>query len=293
MKDGTQCFSPKDVNLEDRLVSWMSMDETQFVQCEKLKVCEITVGCADSEETDDEDDYYHESEIPSDIKDLEMNANSRCVNGVKQDVYIDSNTGYLENRSGGGNKLIFGEGQESKSEVEERNDKNETKNIELNDGKPNIFASGDEVFNVGFRNVSLQKKSPKLAFCPKEVKGIIESEVLLQKNAQSHTMRKIIVFSCLGIRHGCEEMYELDFNHFSILRKGEPLISPENPGVSSSKFVNVCCGNILFSPRYDINSCMKGHLLTWSWIWTSKNARMCHSQLKLFFFHLLLCQTCK
>lgn len=76
-----------------------------------------------------------------------------------------------------------------------------------------------------------QKKPYKVAFCPKEVEKILESEVLLQKNAQSHTMRKIIAFSSLGIRHGCEDLYELDFNHFKILRKGEPYISPDNPGV--------------------------------------------------------------
>ncbi|CAK9327321.1 unnamed protein product [Citrullus colocynthis] len=236
MKDGTQFLSPKDANLEDQLISWMSMDETQFVHCEKLKECDITVDCVDTDETDDdEEDYYHEGrEIPFDIKDWEINGNCKSVNDAKQDVYLDSNTGYLENHSGAENKQTkakeHGKRQEPKSEVEDRSEKNETKNIELYDGTPNIIASGNEVYKVGFRNVSLQRKPPKLAFCPKEVKGIIESEVLLQKNAQSHTMRKIIVFSCLGIRHGCEEIYELDFNHFSILRKGEPFISPQNPG---------------------------------------------------------------
>ncbi|XP_050213201.1 uncharacterized protein LOC126664722 isoform X2 [Mercurialis annua] len=70
----------------------------------------------------------------------------------------------------------------------------------------------------------------KVAFCPKEVKRILESEVLLEKNAQSHTMRKIIVFASLGIRHGCDDMYELDFNHFTIQRKGEPYVSVNDPG---------------------------------------------------------------
>ncbi|KAF7840627.1 uncharacterized protein G2W53_002925 [Senna tora] len=74
------------------------------------------------------------------------------------------------------------------------------------------------------------KKPLKVAFCPKEVKRIIESDAVSQKNAQSHTIRKIIVFASLGIRHGCEDMYELDFNHFSILQKGEPYVSPKNPG---------------------------------------------------------------
>jgi len=53
-------------------------------------------------------------------------------------------------------------------------------------------------------------------FCPKEVKKIIESESLDGKKvSQSHTIRKIIVFTSLGIRHGFEEMHELDFNHHS------------------------------------------------------------------------------
>lgn len=75
-----------------------------------------------------------------------------------------------------------------------------------------------------------------MAFCPKEVKRIIELEELLLKNAQSHTIRKIIVFASLGIRHGCEDMYELDYNHFSILRKGEPYVSLNNPGVKLFNF---------------------------------------------------------
>ncbi|KAK2974825.1 hypothetical protein RJ640_005609 [Escallonia rubra] len=76
----------------------------------------------------------------------------------------------------------------------------------------------------------MQKKPPKVAFCPKEVKKIINLEELLQENAQSHTIRKIIVFASLGIRHGCEDMYELDFNHFSIVKKGEPYVSSSDPG---------------------------------------------------------------
>uniref|UniRef100_A0A0A0LS12 Uncharacterized protein n=2 Tax=Cucumis sativus TaxID=3659 RepID=A0A0A0LS12_CUCSA len=233
MKDGTDLLSSKDTNLEDQLVSWMSMDETQFVHCEKLKECDIRVDSVDTDETDDEENYYHEGrEIPFDIKDWEINGNSKGANDPKQHIYLDSNSRYLENHSGAENNQTkakeYGKIQEAKSEVEDKSEK--TKNFELYDRPPNILVSGNEVCKVGFRNVSLQKKPPKLAFCPKEVKRIIESEVLLQKNAQSHTMRKIIVFSCLGIRHGCEEIYDLDFDQFSILRKGEPFISPQNPG---------------------------------------------------------------
>ncbi|XP_050935721.1 uncharacterized protein LOC103485300 [Cucumis melo] len=248
MKDGTHLLSSKDTNLEDQLVSWMSMDETQFVHCEKLKECDIRVDRVDTDETDEEDYYYHEGrEIPSDIKDWEINGNSKSANDAKQHIYLDSNSRYLANHSDAENIQTkakeYGKIQEPKSELEDKSEKNEIKKFELYDRTPNILVSGNEVCKVGSRNVSLQKKPPKLAFCPKEVKRIIESEVLLQKNAQSHTMRKIIVFSCLGIRHGCEEIYDLDFNQFSVLRKGEPFISPQNPGVSISRFVKVVLQN--------------------------------------------------
>ncbi|OWM86337.1 hypothetical protein CDL15_Pgr010679 [Punica granatum] len=87
---------------------------------------------------------------------------------------------------------------------------------------------GNEV--ITFQKDTCHKKPYKVAFCPKEVKKILELEFLLQKNGQSHTMRKIIAFASLGIRHGYEDLYELDYNHFRILRKGEPYISPKNPG---------------------------------------------------------------
>lgn len=82
---------------------------------------------------------------------------------------------------------------------------------------------------------SSYKKAPKIAFSPMEVKRILDSGVLLLKNAQSHTMRKIIVFSCLCIRHGCEDFYELDFNHFQVFNRGEPYKSTKDPGVWCSK----------------------------------------------------------
>lgn len=97
-----------------------------------------------------------------------------------------------------------------------------------------VFATKDEPKDVlvDGNYASLQKKHLKIAFCPKEVKRIIESEEILLKNAHSHTIRKIIVFASLGIRHGCEDIYELDFNHFAILQKGQPYLSSKDPGVS-------------------------------------------------------------
>ncbi|KAI9123773.1 hypothetical protein K1719_005073 [Acacia pycnantha] len=107
--------------------------------------------------------------------------------------------------------------------------------VKTNEGKENEETGANyDAARRGFRSsefTSVSNRNPlKVAFCPKEVKSILESEVLLQKNAQSHTIRKIIVFASLGIRHGCEDMFELDFNHFSILKKGEPHVSPKNPG---------------------------------------------------------------
>ncbi|KAL2650515.1 hypothetical protein R1flu_018643 [Riccia fluitans] len=58
----------------------------------------------------------------------------------------------------------------------------------------------------------------------------MESGVLALKNAQSHTMRKIIVFASLGLRHGCDDLYELSFDHFSVEQRGEPFISSKQPG---------------------------------------------------------------
>ncbi|KAJ8531589.1 hypothetical protein K7X08_027023 [Anisodus acutangulus] len=77
----------------------------------------------------------------------------------------------------------------------------------------------------GTRRHASHKKSIKMAFCPKEIRKMLGSEELSLENAQSHTMRKILVFAPLGIRHGSEDMYELDFNHFSILHKN---ISPNS-----------------------------------------------------------------
>ena len=62
---------------------------------------------------------------------------------------------------------------------------------------------GYAVVEVGF--ISVSNRNPlKVAFCQEEVDSILESEVLLQKNAHSHTIRKTIVFAPLSIRNGSE-----------------------------------------------------------------------------------------
>ncbi|KAM6585735.1 hypothetical protein CsatB_012737 [Cannabis sativa] len=147
-----KCLVQNDQILENRLVNWMSMDETQFLQFEK----HISSGLVSDQFNVIRDYKSPQTSI------LNMGRYTNCY--------------------------------------------------------------------AGSGSMSHSKKPPKVAFCPREVKRIIVSEALEQKNAQSHTIRKIIVFASLGIRHGCEDMYELDFNHFSILKKGEPYESPSNPG---------------------------------------------------------------
>ncbi|GMN49885.1 hypothetical protein TIFTF001_019043 [Ficus carica] len=176
------------VSIEERLVNWMSMNETQFLQCDKAKDAgESTADCDDKDDSDDED-YIDEEDIGfmyNDRKEGEASENSsRTANDMKY----------------------------NKQELPNDQKRKEVEKI------------------TNYKAPTPGKKPPKVAFCPREVKRVIDSEALQQKNAQSHTMRKIIVFASLGIRHGCEDMYELDFNHFSILRKGEPYESPTNPG---------------------------------------------------------------
>uniref|UniRef100_A0A2N9GXL5 Homer protein n=1 Tax=Fagus sylvatica TaxID=28930 RepID=A0A2N9GXL5_FAGSY len=251
----SQCLPPKDTNLEDRLVNWMSMDDNQFLHIEKFKDGDLTADFDDTDDSDDEyDDYHDEDDINSDHKVRVADASSKTVNELKEyllegvDVDDGSRMPHLESCSGGQSEPTFSvvnqltnENRKENVMVPDKNpvydekelkklDRKETKKVGEDKAVPEILTFDKEVCHTAPGSQSLHKKSPKVAFCPKEVKRIIESEILLQKNAQSHTIRKIIVFASLGIRHGCEDMYELDFNHFSILRKGEPYVSPKEPG---------------------------------------------------------------
>ena len=258
-----QCFSPKDANLEDRLVNWMSMDDTQFLHFEKFKDSDLAADFDDTDDSDDEDDDYRdEDDINGDHKVRVATESSRTINELKEylpegvDFDGGSHMQCLESCSVVQSEPTFSvvnqEMNENRKEIvlvpdtkpvyDEKElkklDRKETKKVGEDKAPPRILTFDKEVCHPGPGSLSLQKKPPKTAFCPKEVKRIIESEILLQKNAQSHTIRKIIVFASLGIRHGCEDMYELNFNHFSILRKGEPFISPKDPGVSNLIFAN-------------------------------------------------------
>ncbi|KAK9268114.1 hypothetical protein L1049_010554 [Liquidambar formosana] len=253
MKYDTQCKPLIEANSEDCIVNWMSMDETQFLHSEKFKDGNSAADCDATDDSDDEDDdRYEEDDIDVEHKDKEHDKNSIAGNELKEHLHkecIDKGIHIpcLESFSNGQSEPTFpNESQETnedakkdcllldKRPVNKRElnepDRNETKKNGECQASSMTLTSGQEVFHEGSGSISLYKRPPKVAFCPKEVKRIIESETLLLKNAQSHTIRKIIVFASLGIRHGCEDMYELDFNHFSILRKGEPYVSPKNSG---------------------------------------------------------------
>ncbi|CAL9015161.1 unnamed protein product [Prunus brigantina] len=225
-KHDKQCLALQDPILKDRLVNWMSMEETQFLHLEKVK----DGDSADSDDTDDTDDDFREED---------------CINNDhKQKEYevVDkgSDVPCTKDFSGVGEPVFSNVNQETNelpdtgpvcNEMELTNqNKKEMNDFGSYNVPPNILTLEKEFLHTGSASTSQQKKPPKVAFCPKEVKRIIDSESLLQKNAQSHTIRKIIVFASLGIRHGCEDIYELDFNHFSILMKGEPYMSPKDPG---------------------------------------------------------------
>lgn len=220
-----------DANQEGRLVNWMSKDETQFVHFDKLKDGESAAEYDDTDETEDEDDdCYEEDETNTDLKNKEIDEGIRSANELK---------GMLP----GLENSVSAQSEPTVPKLTPKEDRKEdfkppntqavvTKNEERK-ASEEILISRKEVFHTASESILVNKKPTKVPFCPKEVKRMLESEALLVKSAQSHTIRKIIVFTSLGIRHGCEDMYELDFNHFSILRKGEPYVSPENPGVST------------------------------------------------------------
>ncbi|KAF8409563.1 hypothetical protein HHK36_005641 [Tetracentron sinense] len=254
IKHDTLCMAPKNVNREDCLVNWMSMDETHFLHSDKFKDNESAADYEDTDDSDDEDDEYCEEDGPVvDDKDRENDENSQIVDSLKGHLHEEGPDGgkhiqFLERPPNGQTEPILLNVNQAINEDQNQgcllpdtgfmNNKRELKKLNRKESKKirgykvssEIHTSEQEIGHKGSGSVPLHKKPPKVAFCPKEVKRLMELETLLWKDAQSHTIRKIIVFASLGIRHGCEDMYELDFNHFSILRKGEPYVSPQNPG---------------------------------------------------------------
>lgn len=242
-KPHNESLALKDPIVDDRLVNWMSMEETQVFHSEKAKDGDSTADCDDTDDSDDEDDDYREEDgINNDHKEGEADEISSLVDELQYEVADKgSDAQCAEFFSGAGQPLFPNVNRETNEELptglvcNEREIRNQNKEEPKDFGSfkvpPNVLTSAKEFLHTGSGTISRHKKPPKLAFCPKEVKRIIDSEALLQKNAHSHTIRKIIVFASLGIRHGCEDIYELDFNHFSILRKGESYMSPTDPGV--------------------------------------------------------------
>lgn len=195
----TKPISVKEKNAENLLVNWMNLDDTELsLHSEILK--ESDHSAAD-DTTDDDDDG--EDEVDEEV----VGENCVCSNKIPAEENVNPSTDDMS-------KCMENQKQEGS-----RNHHHDIRGPEIK-------------FKQIVQNVSSHKKHPKIAFCPKEVKRIIDSEELLLKNAQSHTIRKIIVFASLGIRHGCEDLYELEFSHFTILRKGEPFVSSKDPGVS-------------------------------------------------------------
>lgn len=221
--DAEASIAPNEINPPKSLISWMrSMDDdSQNIDSEKLKDSD---SAADFNETDSDENYVNDinndgqrhDEIDNNIIEMANAQNSYLADHIDD----ESNVTRMESCSGHENEKTSSMLHAPLSEKVEEKGKEIKETTEAN--------------TASLVRVSSQNRKPrKVAFCPKEVKRIIECEGLVEKNAQSHTIRKIIVFASLGIRHGCEDMYELDLNHFTIWNKGEPYVSPRNPGVSN------------------------------------------------------------
>lgn len=230
----------------------MSMDETQFLLTDKLKDDDLAADCDDTDDSGEEDDCEevdthidqkngatYEISNQTDAHQHQNGADER-VNVPCPGSFFDrqceppfSPVNQETNADRKKYSTLHDNERVNKKMCLQKQDEKGTENVGVHSTLADDPVSKQDSFNNGHGNMSSIRKPPKMAFCPKEVKRMLESEVLQLKNAQSHTIRKIIVFASLGIRHGCDDMYELDFNHFSILRKGEPYVSPKDPGVSN------------------------------------------------------------
>ncbi|KAK3188374.1 hypothetical protein Dsin_027935 [Dipteronia sinensis] len=209
------------------------LDETQFLHFDKLKDGESAVDCDDTDETDD--CYEEDHDTSADLKNKEINENVISSN-IELKEQLHDQEGFDPEMLPCSDKFFYNQNESivpNASQVTngDLNKQEAKEDIKIGEYKqPEVLISWKEICHTGTGSILANKKPSKVAFCPKEVKRMLESEPLLLKNYQSHTIRKIIVFASLGIRHGCEDIYELDFSHFSILRKGESYVSSENPG---------------------------------------------------------------
>ncbi|MED6161723.1 hypothetical protein PIB30_063374 [Stylosanthes scabra] len=211
------------------LIKWMRTDDNngQTLYLGKFKDSESVADFNQTDSDDDCDDNYDDDRVSQRHEEIE--GITETVNEQKgypaDHIDVESDIACMESFS---NHQSYLAGNVKQEDHENHSEKSKVKSQEGTKIRETAF----EVPSSGFIiHKSHNRKPQKVAFSPKEVKRIIESEALSQKNAQSHTIRKIIVFSSLGIRHGCDDMFELDLKHFSILNKGEPYVSPTNPGV--------------------------------------------------------------
>ncbi|XP_059282413.1 uncharacterized protein LOC132036166 [Lycium ferocissimum] len=215
VKDHTEILLMEDVHTERCLVNWMSMDDTKFLNFERTKDSDSAED-NDPDSSEDEDDQESDDNgTYTDIMHIENVKNLKIEKEIEDITEAKSSPTDMD---------------VSKNARGLRNCNNE----EFNMLKTYETLSEARSIDHGIRRQGTalsHKKSLKMAFCPKEVRKLLGSKELSLENAQSHTMRKILVFAPLGIRHGSEDMYELDFNQFSILHKGEPYIDAKNPGV--------------------------------------------------------------
>ncbi|KAI6704046.1 hypothetical protein NL676_013182 [Syzygium grande] len=245
-----QCVLPKYENTKDGMVSGLSMEDTRMSGFESLKEDDDADDLDNVDEANDEDDNYHVKD-GTDIHNAEENSRTNNDILVKK-VQVSA----LENSYNG--RTLVNAMQDSVDtpkanlclqEIGQFQDMSKLSELEKEEVKTegckeqvDVHSSGYYACHAGSGSTELRRSSTEVAFCPKEVRRIVEMEALQEKNAQSHTMRKIIVFASLGIKHGCEDMYELDFNHFSIVRKGDSLQNPGehvlyvNPGIRKKVF---------------------------------------------------------
>ncbi|KAL4289924.1 hypothetical protein GQ457_14G010950 [Hibiscus cannabinus] len=236
--NGTPNMPHMDENHEDQLINWMSMDETQFSGFDKLKNGDISGDHEEMDDSDHEDEYYEEDDSNIGYKDRETEDNLRSTCDEEPHMEGKGHVMRIQSCSSGPSELTFANTSRLMKENREKDYKLQDiqvpsirSNLKDKQVPADMPPSGEELCPMVLSGKTSRNKKPqKVPFCPKEIKKILESDALLSKNAQSHTIRKIIVFASLGLRHGCEDMYELDFNHFSILRKGDPYVSPKNPG---------------------------------------------------------------
>lgn len=258
-----QCVPSKYENIEDGMVNSISMEDTRMLGFENSKDGDHANDLDNVDEANDEDDDYH-GEDGTDIHNAEQNLR------ISNDILAKKvQAPALENSYNG--RTLMHATQDSVDtpkanlwlqEIGQVQDMSKLGELEKEEGltegckeRVEAHSSGYYACHAGSGSTALHKNSTKVAFCPKEVRRIVDVEALQEKNAQSHTMRKIIAFSSLGIKHGCEDLYELDFNHFSILRKGEPFVSLQNPG-EHVLYVNPSVRQKVFYPnRQNLTLC--------------------------------------